>query len=54
MTLEPTLPSPVELAIPAFILLVLLEIGVTRVKRLPAYEIRDTAASLAMNASRSP
>jgi sterol desaturase/sphingolipid hydroxylase (fatty acid hydroxylase superfamily) len=48
MTLEPTLPSPVELAIPAFILLVLLEIGVTRVKRLPAYEIRDTAASLAM------
>jgi sterol desaturase/sphingolipid hydroxylase (fatty acid hydroxylase superfamily) len=48
MTLEPKMPSPVELAIPAFILLVLLEIGVTRVKRLPAYEIRDTAASLAM------
>jgi sterol desaturase/sphingolipid hydroxylase (fatty acid hydroxylase superfamily) len=48
MTLEPKLPSPVEIAIPAFILLVLLEIAVTRAKRLPAYEIRDTAASLAM------
>jgi sterol desaturase/sphingolipid hydroxylase (fatty acid hydroxylase superfamily) len=48
MTLEPKLPSPVELAIPAFILLVLLEIAVTRLRRLPAYEIRDTAASLAM------
>lgn len=48
MTLEPRMPNPVELAIPAFILLVLVEIAVTRWRRLPAYEIRDTAASLAM------
>jgi sterol desaturase/sphingolipid hydroxylase (fatty acid hydroxylase superfamily) len=48
MTLEPRLPNPVELAIPAFILLVLLEIGVARAKGLSAYELRDTAASLAM------
>jgi sterol desaturase/sphingolipid hydroxylase (fatty acid hydroxylase superfamily) len=48
MTLEPKLPDPVQLAVPAFILLVLLEIAVARLKRLPAYEIRDTAASLAM------
>lgn len=48
MTLEPKLADPVALAIPAFILLVLLEIGVARARRLPAYEIRDTAASLAM------
>jgi sterol desaturase/sphingolipid hydroxylase (fatty acid hydroxylase superfamily) len=48
MTLEPRLADPVQLAIPAFILLVLIEIGVTRLRREPAYEIRDTAASLAM------
>lgn len=48
MTLEPKLANPVELAIPTFIVLVLLEIGVARLRRLPAYEIRDTAASLAM------
>jgi sterol desaturase/sphingolipid hydroxylase (fatty acid hydroxylase superfamily) len=48
MTLEPRLPNPVELAIPAFILLVLLEVGVARAKGLFAYELRDTAASLAM------
>jgi sterol desaturase/sphingolipid hydroxylase (fatty acid hydroxylase superfamily) len=48
MTLEPKLTDPVQLAIPAFILLVLIEIGVTRLRREPAYEIRDTAASLAM------
>jgi sterol desaturase/sphingolipid hydroxylase (fatty acid hydroxylase superfamily) len=48
MTLEPKLPSPVEIAVPAFILLVLLEIAVARARRMAAYEIRDTAASLAM------
>jgi sterol desaturase/sphingolipid hydroxylase (fatty acid hydroxylase superfamily) len=48
MTLEPKLADPVQLAIPAFILLVLIEIGVGRLRREPAYEIRDTAASLAM------
>lgn len=48
MTLEPRLADPVQLAIPAFILLVLLEIAVTRARRRPAYELRDTAASLAM------
>ena len=48
MTLEPRLADPVQLAIPAFILLVLLEIAVARARRLPAYELRDTAASLAM------
>jgi sterol desaturase/sphingolipid hydroxylase (fatty acid hydroxylase superfamily) len=48
MTLEPRLADPVQLAIPAFILLVLLEIAVTRANRLPGYELRDTAASLAM------
>jgi sterol desaturase/sphingolipid hydroxylase (fatty acid hydroxylase superfamily) len=48
MTLEPKLPSPVEMAIPGFIVLVLLEIVVTRLRRVQAYEIRDTAASHAM------
>lgn len=48
MTLEPRLADPVQLAVPAFILLVLLEIWVTRAQRRPAYELRDTAASLAM------
>ena len=48
MTLEPKLADPVQLAIPAFILLVLIEIGVAKLRREPVYEIRDTAASLAM------
>ena len=48
MTLEPKLADPVQLAIPAFILLVLIEIGVAKLRRAPAYELRDTAASLAM------
>ena len=48
MTLEPKLADPVQLAIPAFILLVLIEIGVARLRREPAMMIRDTAASLAM------
>ena len=48
MTLEPRLADPVQLAVPAFILLVLLEIAVTRAQRRSAYELRDTAASLAM------
>lgn len=48
MTAAPALPNPVALAIPAFILLVLLEIAVARARGLFAYELRDTAASLAM------
>ncbi len=48
MTIEPKLADPVQLAIPAFILLVLIEIGVARLRGGAAYEIRDTAASLAM------
>jgi len=48
MTLEPKLADPVQLAIPAFIVLVLIEIGVARLRREPSYELRDTAASLAM------
>jgi sterol desaturase/sphingolipid hydroxylase (fatty acid hydroxylase superfamily) len=48
MTLEPKLADPVAFAIPAFVLLVLLEIAVARRRRIPAYELRDTAASLAM------
>ncbi len=48
MTLEPQLANPVELAIPAFIVLVLLEIAVAKRRRKAAYELRDTAASLAM------
>ncbi len=48
MTLEPKLPDPVQLAIPAFIILVLLEIAVARRNGRAAYELRDTAASLTM------
>jgi sterol desaturase/sphingolipid hydroxylase (fatty acid hydroxylase superfamily) len=48
MTLEPKLADPVAVAIPAFVLLVLLEIAVAWRRRRPAYELRDTAASLAM------
>lgn len=43
-----TLPDPVVLAIPAFIALAALEILVARWRRQPAYELRDTAASLVM------
>ncbi|MGQ3070961.1 MAG: sterol desaturase family protein [Ferrovibrionaceae bacterium] len=42
------LPDPVALAIPAFILLLLLEIAVARWRGRDAYELRDTAASLTM------
>lgn len=48
VTLEPRMANPVELAIPAFILLVLIEIAVTRWRGMASFEIRDTAASLAM------
>jgi len=48
MTLEPKLADPVALAIPAFVLLVLLEVAAAWRWRLAAYELRDTAASLAM------
>ena len=44
-----TLPDPVSLAIPAFILLILFEVGLgLRHVRLADYELRDTAASLLM------
>lgn len=42
------LPDPVALAIPAFIILLLLDIVVARVRGHDAYELKDTAASLAM------
>ena len=48
MMLEPKLADPVALAIPAFVLMILAEIAVARRRRVPAYELRDTAASLAM------
>jgi sterol desaturase/sphingolipid hydroxylase (fatty acid hydroxylase superfamily) len=48
MTLEPKLADPVGLAIPAFVLLVLIEVFVAWRRRIPAYELGDTAASLAM------
>lgn len=43
-----TLPNPVELAIPAFIVLMLAEILASRKRDPHAYELRDTAASLVM------
>lgn len=44
-----TLPDPVALAIPAFIVLIVLEIGLFRFGlRKGRYELQDTAASLAM------
>jgi sterol desaturase/sphingolipid hydroxylase (fatty acid hydroxylase superfamily) len=44
-----TLPDPVALAIPAFIVLIVLEIGLFRFElRKGRYELQDTAASLAM------
>jgi sterol desaturase/sphingolipid hydroxylase (fatty acid hydroxylase superfamily) len=42
------LPDPVALAIPAFVLLVLAEVAFMRWRDPAAYELRDTAASLAM------
>lgn len=42
------LPDPVILAIPAFVGLAALEILVARLRKQPAYELRDTAASLTM------
>jgi sterol desaturase/sphingolipid hydroxylase (fatty acid hydroxylase superfamily) len=45
---EQTFPNPVVWAIPAFILLALAEIVVTRLRGRLNYELRDTAASLAM------
>ncbi|HYM02522.1 MAG TPA: sterol desaturase family protein, partial [Stellaceae bacterium] len=48
MTLEPRMPDPVALAIPAFIVLMLAEIGVARLRHQVVYEMRDTAASLMM------
>lgn len=42
------LPDPVILAIPAFVGLAALEILVARLRKHPAYELRDTAASLTM------
>ena len=42
------LPNPVQLAVPVFIVLVLLEIGVAWWRGRKAYELRDPAASLLM------
>src|SRR5690606_31940573 len=46
--MELRLPDPVVMAIPAFIALAVLEVLVARWRRQPAYELRDTAASLTM------
>jgi sterol desaturase/sphingolipid hydroxylase (fatty acid hydroxylase superfamily) len=43
-----TLPDPVRLALPAFILLLLVEMFVGRWRGTVKYELRDAAASLAM------
>ncbi len=43
-----SLPDPVALAIPAFIVLLLVEIAVARIRGRDAYELKDTAASLTM------
>jgi len=45
---EVTLPDPVQWAIPAFIVLALAEIVISRRQGRLGYELRDTAASLAM------
>lgn len=42
------LPDPVIMAIPAFIALAALEVLVARWRAMPAYELKDTAASLTM------
>ncbi len=43
-----SLPDPVQLAIPGFVILVLLEIAAARFLHKGHYEVRDTAASLLM------
>ena len=50
MTTELRLPDLVQLALPVFALLILLEIAMAHLRRQPAYEICDTAASLLMGA----
>ena len=42
------LPNPVQLAIPAFITLILIEFFWGKVRKSADYEVRDTAASLSM------
>jgi sterol desaturase/sphingolipid hydroxylase (fatty acid hydroxylase superfamily) len=42
------LPDPVQLAVPGFVVLVILEIAVARFGHKGHYEVRDTAASLLM------
>jgi len=44
----PDLPNPTELAIPAFVLLILIEIAWVRSRNAKAYEPRDTLTSLAL------
>ncbi|WP_194745606.1 sterol desaturase family protein [Thermaurantiacus tibetensis] len=48
MTLSPPLPDPVQLAIPLFVALVLLEMVAVRLRGVGAYEWRDAGASLAL------
>ncbi len=48
MTTAPDLPNPTELAIPAFVLLILIEIWWVRRRDARAYEPRDTLTSLAL------
>jgi sterol desaturase/sphingolipid hydroxylase (fatty acid hydroxylase superfamily) len=43
-----TLPDPIQIAIPGFVVLVILEIGLARFLHRGEYEVRDTAASLLM------
>ena len=43
-----TLPDPVALAVPAFIVLVLAEVVIARLRGSASYELRDTTASLLM------
>ncbi len=44
--MEPNLPSPTELAVPGFIILILLEIFIIRARNKRGYEARDTLTSL--------
>ena len=46
--MTPDLPNPTELAIPAFVLLMLVEIWWVRRRDARAYEPRDTLTSLAL------
>ncbi|WP_373487883.1 sterol desaturase family protein [Blastomonas sp.] len=48
MTMVPDLPNPTELAIPAFVLLILIEIAWVKSRDTRAYEPRDTLTSLAL------